>query len=636
MKTRIIELSASGSFPSNRLDVDDTWKIFASHLVSSFGDILHQNGYTSDITSNIYCTQRMRKLDETILDSLVFNVPPSFVDELNLFGAKNQEDAVSFLDNQVHWAASREAPFLLLGFIGTGKTTLLDHYFYDHIPLKSSTEKGIIVNFKLAPDSDDEFIYHLLDSIDVELCKLDESLTVMNRELYEKLFIREIASIKSTLYSIPEQEKKIDELLGNYVTCKVNFKLNYYKELIRRKIDYVRNNKSYRIWIVLDNIDQHFDCLHHRAFINAVSIAWKFACPLIICMRYITLNTPGARETYDSYRPRRLQLSLPDITNLINKRLDYFRIIAKESLMERLKNTGYFKTVGELLEDIAEAVKLLGSQTFLTNFLLPLSNYNLRRLLDILVASFSSYYFYFDRFNNERYRPTISNLEKRFLYSHLLKNSSYYEPDRDAQELFIINLFENENKTAVYNQTIRIRLLQALMSTGRSIIIKQFTSLINKIFDYDKFDILSALRLFKDSQLIAIKPVVNSTNVDYVILHNLNIEDLESTEIEIALTRAGRVHYELIAKLEYVEIMKLSTFIYSDKYREIQGEDNQKTFVQRKKTTLEFLNYLMSEETKEIKEIVKDQKTFNEQFGLVFPSIVTTIRNRLDSLESSI
>lgn len=469
MKVRVIDTSVS----SMRLDVDETWEVFANMLVTAFGDVLRQNGCSKEVTSLVYCPQRVRRFDEKMLDSLIYNVPPAFLDQIDLFGSPTESEGCDYFDNQllrIHWSASKESPFLLLGHIGTGKTTLLDHYFYDHLPESNPDVKGIIVNFKVAPDSEDGFVFYLLEEIDKQIQQLDTFLGNMNRDLLKSLFFTEVASIKSTIKDTAKQDSLIDDLFSKYVVCGVNRDIPRYETLITRKLKYLKEIHKWTIWLVIDNIDQHFYCLHHRAFVNAISIADRMGCPLVISMRYVTLGTPSARETYDSYRPRRLKLSLPDVSLLIENRLQYFDKMANQLLQQKLRLTGYYLDIEALKNDVSEASKLLKGHNFLTKILLPLSNYNLRRLLDILLASFQSYYFYFDRFNNERYRPTPANIEKRFLYSHMLKNSNYYDPiPRDEQELFIVNLFENENKGVPYNQTIRIRLLQALMSLGRNV-----------------------------------------------------------------------------------------------------------------------------------------------------------------------
>lgn len=631
MKTRIID---SISVPSIRHDVDDTWKHFSHLLITAFGDILRQDGMITEDMS-IYCTQRLRELDEKTLDSLVYNIPPAFVSNDVLFGDMRENEACTYLDKKIHWAASKDSPFLLLGYIGTGKSTFLDHYFYSHIKRKNPTVKAIIVNFKTAPDSTDDFIFYMLNKIDDQISNIEPTLKTLNRENLENLFTEEIVAIKSSIKDNEKQDNLIDNLFLTFVVCKVKKDNTNFQTLIKRKLNLLKD-KSFSLWIILDNIDQHFYCLHHRAFVNAISIAHDFNCPLIISMRYVTLSTSDAREVYDSYRPRRLKLSLPNIHELIKKRLNYFDFLAKDILDEKLKWTGNLLRVHDLIKDINETSKLLSTHKILLDkTLLPLSNYNLRRLLEILLASYQSYYFFFDRFNNDRYRPTFGNIEKRFLYSHLLKNSDYYDPSpRDEQELFIVNLFENENKTAGYNHFIRIRLLQALISLGKSITMKKYVSFINNVFDYESYDILQAVRNFMNNQLFSIKGVISSKFDDSLIHNGLTEDHLASDDIEISITYSGMIHNNLMHKLEYLEIMKFSTYVDSDKYIEIQGEDNQKTFTKRAKSTKDFLSYLNKEEQFEINTFVKNQEKFRSYFGSVMPTVTASCLRQLDELES--
>lgn len=91
MKTRIIDIFGEPS-PKN---VDHTWDKFANLLLLAFGELSRQNGFLSEEIQQLYCQQRLRPLDEKMLDSIVFNVPPGFIDEKEMFlrdGEKSEDN----------------------------------------------------------------------------------------------------------------------------------------------------------------------------------------------------------------------------------------------------------------------------------------------------------------------------------------------------------------------------------------------------------------------------------------------------------------------------------------------------------------------------------------------------------------
>lgn len=515
MKIRIID---SQLVPAIRRPVDDVWTAFANHLITAFGDITQQNGFSSDDVDLVYCHHRLREIDEQILDSLVYNVPPAFLDAANLFGGKGEHSATNFLDERLQWKSAKDSPFLLLGYVGTGKTMFLDFYFYNHLPVTNSNILDAIVDFKTAPDNDVDFVMYMLTKLDECLADMHPASAGISRAILEGLYKNEVSAIRKSIESETIQTLEIDRLFALVLRSQAEKDVRTYGTFIGKKIEVIRKTGK-QVWLVLDNIDQHFHCLHHRAFVNTVSIAHNWGCPLIIAMRYVTLHTPGARQTYDSFRPRRLKLSLPHIGEMLQKRIEFFKLLADPLLKRPLAWTKGALSVADLGTELQICANLMATPNFISKVLLPLSNYNLRRLLEILLSAFQSYFFFFDRFNNDRYIPNERTLFKRFVWAHLLKNNEYFDPSsRTDQDLFIVNVFENENPASLYNQIIRIWLLQVIMHFGRHVSLAKYIEYLQSMFSLEQHDVLTALRAFLEKDLIAVRNVLSPTFDDALLL----------------------------------------------------------------------------------------------------------------------
>lgn len=617
-KTRIIDKFAVAA---NRKNTDEAWRNYSHLLVTAFGDLLVQEGCDSDDVENTYCEQRARSLDQETIEGLIYTLPPAFL---------------SFRDEhlvgpEVHWGASRNTPFILLGHVGTGKSTFLDYTFLHKIPKENPNTKAVIVNFMRSEDNHDDFSRYLLVRINSELARIDSELAIMNYELMEKLFAEEIASYKTTLRSSADQERKISELFSNYVDAHLPEKDALFKDLIRRKIKYLRK-KGMSIWLILDNIDQHHSCLQNDALVSAVSTAATFKCSLVIAMRYISLATPAAKNTYASYRPRKLKLSFPDVSVLLKKRLTYLERLAKPILDNSLKWTGHTLVVGDLLDDIRRTIGLVVEPEFMGRYLLPLANYNMRRLLEMILSTFQSYFFFYDRFNNKRYVPNKTIFRKRFIQAHLLKNQDYFGNERDEKESFILNLFENENKSFDYNQTIRIRLLQALENAGSSPTLAELTGLILATFNYEELDLLNAYRAFLKLELFAIRGDLGINQADNIFHDGFAREHMRA-DVHVSITYAGRFHVGVWKMLEYIEIMKLSTYVPSDMYLPIQSEKVNATVADRAASTKRFVKYIIAEEKRELAEAVKDTESFSKFFGLIGPELQHAVDTGIAEVE---
>jgi hypothetical protein len=616
--------------PAIRRPVDQTWAVFANYLITAFGDITRQNGLSAEDAELVYCQHRLRELDDQILDSLIYNVPPAFVEEVVLKGNLDEDSAGKFFDQRLQWRASKDSPFLLLGYVGTGKTTFLDYYFYTHLPRSRTDIVAAIVDFKTAPDTDARFVMHMIEKVDGCLADLQPATSGMTRGILLRLYENEVENIRASISDIELQEIEIDRLFAHILRSKHESDVATYASYVGKKIQLLRKDGK-SLWVVLDNIDQHFHCLHHTAFVNAVSQANAWQCPLIIAMRYVTLRTPAARQTYDSFRPRRLKLSFPDVSEMIGKRIEYFKLLADDISAHPLTSTGNTLCVSDLSNEMLTCANLLRKGDFLARFLLPLSNYNLRRLLEILLSAFQSYYFFFDRFNGDRYIPTGRTIWKRFLFAHLLKNNEYYDPYcRNDQEQFVINLFENENPAVVYNQTIRIRILQALMHFGRQITLGSYIEFLRTTYNFNHDEILRALRVFLARELVAVKNVREATLDDTIMHDGPQLGDLDRQDIEIALTYSGRLHYDLLFTLEYVEIMKFSTYVDSTLYVNIQDPKNEASLEKRTKSTRLFVKYLVEQENLELSQCIVDRALVKP----IMSELSALIEERLKEVES--
>ncbi len=106
---------------------------------------------------------------------------------------------------------------------------------------------------------------------------------------------------------------------------------------------------------------------------------------------------------------------------------------------------------------------------------------------------------------------------------------------------------------------------------------------------------------------------------------------LYSNDILIRITHSGVLHLELAKMLEYIEILKFSTYVEETDYEIIQSELNQKTFDQRKKGVYKFIDYISNAEESEKKNIVKNIRLFKkyklDNFSI---NLKRTIENQID------
>jgi len=386
MKNRIVDkLEIRGK----RKETDETWDHFANCLFATFSD----TEMAPEYFEQIYTTQRMRKFDERFMDSIIYNIPPAFVPFKHLFDSDSEKSAYPHIKGIVmDWKGSEEAPLFLLGYVGTGKTTFLKYSFGLKNKLRKDCKIGAaIVNFKVAPSTPDRMLLFIIDSLNTAIDKQFPEVAKVDRQTFNKLFKDEILGLENTIVNKRKLDLATDELLTPFTVCVFQGHYENIVKLVKKKISFLSKNKLIKdFWLILDNIDQHYYCLHQRVLISAVALSYDIGCPLIISMRYITLNSPEARDVYASYFPRKLNLSLPDVTSLLQKRA---KLLAEELIPFsniKLKLTGYQNTIADLWNDLEKVLGLLPNSNVLMDFMFPLSNFNMRRLLQMVLNCFQS------------------------------------------------------------------------------------------------------------------------------------------------------------------------------------------------------------------------------------------------------
>jgi len=579
----------------------------------------------------------MRDYDNALIKSLIYSAPPAFFDNRILFGEDKEKIASAFMRSTIAgWQPSKHSPFLLLGFIGTGKSIFLDYYFYVLGPEEASIQ-ACICDLLSAPTTKDRFIMRILLDVNRRidfLCPENKDVSV---EMLKRVFKNEVLAIQQTFSDAKEGDTALSEFFRPFPTCETAEDLIHFRILVKSKLEYMMKKIELKqFWLILDNLDQHYHFMSPDVFTEALSLAEDLRVPIVIAMRYVTLDTVAARETWDAHQPRRLNLSLPEPLSLITKRVHFLSNDLGEILDKPLEIDGESTTVRELLGDVTDTLAVLRESKDFRDFIVPLSNYNMRRLLEMLLVSFQSRYFYYDYFSGKRSTMTHGNVMTRFIQSQLLRNARFYSPDSHGDDKFLINVFENEDQDVPGNQLIRVRLLQSASNLGQNTTLSRYYGYINSVFNYDKQSLLSCLNTLLKHQLIAIQDKKRSGLIINIGEEGLEEKHLTLSHLYIALTYAGFAHLKFAQELAYLEIVKFSTYVYAHEAQTIQDVRRQTKFSDRAPATIKFLDYLIQEENKERNELVHDIEKYDRDFPRLVTEMAPKIVSKLDDLSKSI
>ncbi|MCR8721065.1 hypothetical protein NVV30_20530 [Pseudomonas syringae] len=231
-----------------------------------------------------------------------------------------KKEASSLVDSIVSASASRRPlAILILGTVGTGKTTFLQYtrkvasaaYFEKN--QASPYPHWVDIDFRNFSASENplEFIYaHLF--------------TYLNSDPYFRDFQRairpayrdEIEALKSgPMFLIAQDQTEFDKKITELILIDYNAKQPYVDKMI------AHGAKHAPIFLVIDNVDQfEDDSTQSRIFSDAMAIAGRLSLNLIISMRESTYVEHRGSSTFDAFDFDPLHIEPPEIPAVLSRR----------------------------------------------------------------------------------------------------------------------------------------------------------------------------------------------------------------------------------------------------------------------------------------------------------------------------
>ncbi|WP_233594443.1 P-loop NTPase fold protein [Pseudomonas syringae group genomosp. 7] len=231
-----------------------------------------------------------------------------------------KKEASSLVDSIVSASASRRPlAILILGTVGTGKTTFLQYtrkvasaaYFEKN--QASPYPHWVDIDFRNFSASENplELIYaHLF--------------TYLNSDPYFRDFQRairpayrdEIEALKSgPMFLIAQDQTEFDKKITELILIDYNAKQPYVDKMI------AHGAKHAPIFLVIDNVDQfEDDSTQSRIFSDAMAIAGRLSLNLIISMRESTYVEHRGSSTFDAFDFDPLHIEPPEIPAVLSRR----------------------------------------------------------------------------------------------------------------------------------------------------------------------------------------------------------------------------------------------------------------------------------------------------------------------------
>lgn len=384
------------------MDLHDTLKLPAPAKLSSY-----LPGYPAPATRNIFQNElsyifdyvwQIMSQEEGTLDFVqhCYVSPSSHEDILvlvkELIEKRKTEDLllgkyeVESIERLPHKLAHlpAERPFVVLGEVGRGKSSFLNHLRY--VAAKDALEKYIQIEFNFLdrPDKATEIPGLVYQEIERQL---RENYGV---DIYENSFVRgvlhgDLQRLRKTPRGIATSEdvQKYKELELEEIERMQSDQHSY----LAKVFHHLKKGRQCSLALFFDNLDRRETDLQEQAFLKASAIARDWACLVFICLRPNTYYRSQQSGVLDVIAPTTFTVGQPDLAFVLKRRFAYAKRIAEGQSMDQ----DFFKGVPNrnVSLDLPRVAQLLEGCEFaarkrhgIISTLEAVSNGNLRRLID--------------------------------------------------------------------------------------------------------------------------------------------------------------------------------------------------------------------------------------------------------------
>ena len=478
---------------------------------------------------------------------------------------------------------------ILLGRVGSGKTTFVTHFLRIGFASVMSHHLPIVFDFRLLEKGGSvrAFFYEQLRSV---LSK-NERFTSLSSKQLRQIYASEIRELTiGPLAHIERNNKKLyEEKIAEFLLQRFRDSESHYPRVLR----YLADKIGVRCFFVFDNVDQHDFNLQQEIFQFAHSVADRCHAFAIVTMweetYFRSKQSGGALSAYQS-----VAYALPPVSvvDIVSRRLQYVvEDIQRGGLALQLMPTDDQKDdVTDFLGLVRQSI--LHDQKRARHFLESISMGHLRKAMEIFSLFLVSGHTDASKMLTI-YRGAHSYLIPlhEFIKSIGLGDNKYYHSELSV----VLNLFSISDESRPSHFT-KMRLLEYLYyhrnhstSYGMGFIRADLIHQEFKKIGTSESDIIESLRILSSN----------------LLLEN-DLYDRSNPGKAYRITGAGRYYLRYLSnKFSYLDLVCQDTPIADRSVCDlIKDNVNRKELDDRFRRVAAFLNYLLGEEEREFAAIL--------------------------------
>jgi hypothetical protein len=274
-----------------------------------------------DVLKECYVYDQSLRIVDNDLKAVIEDSIPRFIEVEGGVDIKAGEKDGGSFGQGVKRAVTegKQAVFLLLGGIGSGKTTFLKRFF-EYVEKDFIDEHGLwyYVNF-IAPPREDQAETYLCESVLAELRDKYSYLELETRVSIKEAFSDKIAYLQTAFLEAEHlSEEKFEQRLNKYLEKWVQDLSDYTARLVRLARKRGKTNV-----LVIDNVDQLPPSYQATIFLLAQRASKEMEAVVVIALREESYYAASIQKAFTAYNNQKFHILSPPFATLINLRVKY-------------------------------------------------------------------------------------------------------------------------------------------------------------------------------------------------------------------------------------------------------------------------------------------------------------------------
>ncbi|MFJ2751931.1 hypothetical protein [Streptomyces sp. NPDC087297] len=350
--------------------------------------------------------------------------------------ARDKSGASKELLHAVIAKSVTQRPVILLGDVGVGKTSFINHLV--SVEAREELERGIVlyVDFGREPALRTDLEKYVLDSFEMQL-REKQGIDLHSDSFVRGVYNGELVAMRKGIYGFLQESDPIGYKIREAEL--LQSKIDNQSGHLKKAVEHLISGERRTVVAFLDNIDQRQDDFQEKVFLIAQSLAetWPITC--FVTMRPSTYSKSRRQGSLSAYQNRVFTISPPRVDLVIKKRLEY--------ALNKLINGGVLALSSEgisieshmLREYIEVLIDSLERNSSLAECLDNISAGNVRDALDLLTNFVGSGHVDTGKIleikikTGEYYVPL-----HEFLRAVIFGDNEYYSPETS----FVANVFD--------------------------------------------------------------------------------------------------------------------------------------------------------------------------------------------------